>query len=203
MVLTRRSEQTTETNETHQESTSMRRRVGERSGATAQAGFSIIEVLIASAIMLFIALGIIPLFVTAMSSNVSGNDSTKTANEVREYLEEAWQIPFADPDLTLTSTDGTEKILTQLYSRAEEKWVTTLTVPNDTALFERTTRIRQFSVAELSDAEANDRDPVPLNYDADPQAIQVKEITVALRSLQVPGLLGGGKEIEMRAYKTI
>jgi len=54
------------------------RRTGRR-----DAGFSIIEALIAAAILLIIALGLLPLFTRSISDNVSGNDATQATNGSR------------------------------------------------------------------------------------------------------------------------
>ncbi len=70
----------------------------ERHGA---AGFSIIEALIASAILLIIALGLLPLFSRSISDNVSGNDATQATNGSRTQIEEMLLVPFSNDRMTI------------------------------------------------------------------------------------------------------
>jgi Tfp pilus assembly protein PilV len=51
-------------------------------------GLSIVEVLIASALLLIIALGILPLFSRSIISNRQGLDSTEVSNMARTQMEE-------------------------------------------------------------------------------------------------------------------
>ena len=62
--------------------------------ARATAGFSMIEALIAAAILLIIALGLLPLFSRSISDNVSGNDASQATNGSRTEVEEMLQLPF-------------------------------------------------------------------------------------------------------------
>ena len=57
-------------------------------GRHGAAGFSIIEALIAAAILLIIALGLLPLFSRSINDNVSGNDATQATNGSRTQIEE-------------------------------------------------------------------------------------------------------------------
>jgi Tfp pilus assembly protein PilV len=68
-----------------------------------ESGFSLVEVIIASLIMLLVALAIIPLFTMAASSNLQGASSTSAANYARDRLELLWQLPFNDSRLTITA----------------------------------------------------------------------------------------------------
>ena len=66
-----------------------------RNGSTApcppprssEAGFSVIEGLIAALLLLIVTLGILPLFSRAMSNNVKGNDSTRQSNAAIDAFE--------------------------------------------------------------------------------------------------------------------
>ena len=52
-----------------------------------EAGFSLIEALIATGILLMIAIGIIPLFASSILNNTRGADSTTATNFSRSQLE--------------------------------------------------------------------------------------------------------------------
>ncbi|HET9769010.1 MAG TPA: prepilin-type N-terminal cleavage/methylation domain-containing protein [Thermoanaerobaculia bacterium] len=161
-------------------------------------GFSLIEVLIASVILLFVALGVITLFTMSASSNLQGSESTKAANYARERLELLWQVPFSDPQLTITGS-ATDKKSYEYYDAAPtaRKWVA---MPGPTppvgATWTRITTIRQFAANDLA---------TPINGDvgiANPQQVQMKEIKVEVHNARVGGALGGGKELTLLAYRS-
>jgi len=159
-------------------------------------GFSLIEVLIASVIMLFVALGIITLFTMSAASNLQGSESTKAANYARERLELLWQVPFSDPQLTITGS-ATDKKSYEYYDVLTRKWVTMAgPTPPGSATWTRVTTVRQFAVDNLT---------TPLSGDigvANPQQVQMKEIKVEVHNGRVGGALGGGKELTLLAYRS-
>ena len=59
-----------------------------------EAGFSVIEGLIAALLLLIVTLGILPLFSRAMNNNVKGNDSTRQSNAAIDAFESAVALPF-------------------------------------------------------------------------------------------------------------
>ena len=65
------------------------------------AGFSMIEALIAAAILLIIALGLLPLFTRSINDNVSGNDASQATNGSRTEAEEMLQLPFNNTRLAV------------------------------------------------------------------------------------------------------
>jgi len=77
---------------------------------SAAAGFSLIEVLVAVAILGFIALGIAGLFSQATLTNASGYDYAQLASEGRRALETLKSLPYIDP--ALDPTGGTPVDLT-------------------------------------------------------------------------------------------
>ncbi|MDX1630626.1 MAG: hypothetical protein R3234_02095 [Thermoanaerobaculia bacterium] len=179
-------------------------RAGRAPASRAESGVSLVEVLIAGLIMLFIALGVIPYFAQAMQNNAQGQDSTKVANFTRARLEEFVQLPFNSEPLQITA--GTERVHEEYYRQEErdgsgnvtkeEGWIDgTLADADsagDTALYSRTTTIRQFAVDDLT---------TPLDSAASPQAVKVKEIQVEAASTRPDRLLGGGKALTVRYYK--
>lgn len=164
-----------------------------RQAGNAEGGFSVIEVLVASVILLFVALGTIALFTMATQSNLQGEDNTRAANFARERLEQLWQLSFNAELLTVTS--GTERAFTEYYDNTQKKWLTLVGSPPVGTLWTRFTKIRQFSVTDLdtpiSAADAAD----------DPASVQIKEISVSVDSTRVGGPFGGGKSIALLAYK--
>lgn len=157
-------------------------------------GFSLVEVLIAAVIILFIALGIIPLFTSAMSSNLSGQSSTESANLVRSRLEEFWQMPIDAPELTINA--GNERIYYEILDEeGSGDWVVVASPPSPPPAgtdWVRTTTIRQYSADDLG---------TPLDASASPATIHIKELVVQVASARVAGPLGAGKSLAIRAYK--
>ena len=66
------------------------------------AGFSLIEALIATAVLGFIAIGILPLFTQAMVNNKQGADSTTVTTFSKTDLESLDTVPFDGPGMSLT-----------------------------------------------------------------------------------------------------
>ena len=62
-------------------------------------GLTIIEMLLALALLGFILLGILPLFMGSVQSNFSGNEYTSIHNLCRDRLEQLMNLPFNDPQL--------------------------------------------------------------------------------------------------------
>jgi type II secretory pathway pseudopilin PulG len=178
------------------------------------AGFSVVEVLIAAAIFLIIAVGTLPLFVQAMRSNVEGNDSTQVSNWARTRAEQFFQLPFnsspatrarlgAEPDLpTLDILANNERRFDEYYSRAQRLWLagTPPVDGSDPAEWTRTTFVRQYDIRALDDeilapAEA-------LTAAATASEIDVKEITVLVQSVGLGSRLGSPKRVAMRVVKS-
>lgn len=154
-----------------------------------QRGFSLIEVLIASVILLVISLGMVPLFTRAIGSNRSGFDYTQVSNFARSRAEEFFQYPFNSAQLTIAA-GNTERKVTDYFSSQNHDWEASLT-SGDFALFTRTTTIRQFGVLDLK---------TPLDGGAPPAGVHLKEITVAITGQDVP--LSTGKAITVRLLKS-
>jgi len=67
-------------------------------------GFTLIEILVALAILAFVALGIAGLFTHSIRSNASGHDYALLASEARFALETLQELPFNDAQLAATTT---------------------------------------------------------------------------------------------------
>jgi prepilin-type N-terminal cleavage/methylation domain-containing protein len=64
-----------------------------------QSGVTLVELLIAIALLGFILLGIAPLFIASVKSNYSANEYTSLNNLARDRLEQLMTLPFNDPQL--------------------------------------------------------------------------------------------------------
>jgi len=65
-----------------------------------ESGVTLIELLVAVALLGFILLGIAPLFIASVKSNYSANEYTSLNNLARDRLELLMTLPFDHPQLT-------------------------------------------------------------------------------------------------------
>jgi type II secretory pathway pseudopilin PulG len=159
-----------------------------------EAGFSFIEVVIASLLLLMIAVAVLPMFTEAAASNEVGKEYTDVANYARSRAEEFTQLGFNAEPLTITA--GTSRVHDETYLAIAKKWITGTTVPaGDRPVWYRKTTIKQY---EATDPGLTT--PLPAGTDA--LRIQVKEILVEVHGASVGSLFGPMKTITVRTLKT-
>jgi prepilin-type N-terminal cleavage/methylation domain-containing protein len=66
-----------------------------------EAGLTLVEMLIAVALLGIVLLGIAPLFITSVRSNYAANEYTSIHNLARDRLEQLMNLPANDPQLTV------------------------------------------------------------------------------------------------------
>lgn len=174
-----------------------RRPGASRAGGPRDAGFTLLEVLVSMAILLIIVVGLIPLFTQAIVANTSGAESTQVSNFARSRVEEYFQFPFNAPELTLVG--GTELVVDEYYSFADEVWRAQPAPADDPASWTRRTIVRQYDVNALSDGVLDTAEA--LDAAADPSQVHLKEIEVQLEGIRQGGPLSAGKQITLRALK--
>ena len=173
-------------------------------------GFSLIEVIIASLVLLFISLGVIPIFTMAIQSNIQGQDSTRTANFARERLEQLMQVPFDHAELTIAS-GSTQNVVCETWDRDTDLWSVLACADwdNPVALagfdYKRRVTVEQYQFGPFDTAMrtgANLSD-VALDGDAAPSIVHIKQIIVEVESTRQGGIAGGGKSLTVRAFKSL
>lgn len=148
----------------------------------------------AAVVLLFLALGMIPLFQQAIVSNRGGLEYTEVSQYATSRVEELLQLPFDHPLLEVTAAD--ERVHGEYFSRADERWIDydPSNDPPDPATWTRVTQIQDFSVDDLT---------TPLDAGAPPSQVHLKQITVTVESeREAAGALGPGKSIRVRTYKS-
>jgi prepilin-type N-terminal cleavage/methylation domain-containing protein len=168
------------------------------------AGFSLIEILIALAILAVVAVGVLPLFAKSMTNNVEGNQLTEVTNRSRLHVESLLSLPFDSPQLEVPAGE-TELETRQLYSANDERWYEEDTFPNDQVpVYSRITRVRQFSVSAISEGDAELEDDEALTGGTDPSAVHLKEIEVRVNSgpPSTLNLMGTRKTVTLRVLKS-
>jgi prepilin-type N-terminal cleavage/methylation domain-containing protein len=167
-----------------------------RGRAREEKGFSLIEVLIAAAIFLIVALGIVPFFTQAIVNNRAGADFTQSTNYAKSELERLYALPFSSPDLQVTT--GSSAVTVSYLSLASQTWVPAIT-GTDAALWTRTVTIRQYDLSHmLSGAAVADALPAgtPVSF------VHSKQIEVKVQSGRSGGPLGGGKQVTLSVFKS-
>lgn len=72
-----------------------------------EAGVTLVELLIATALLAFILIAIAPLFIMSVKSNYSANEYTSIHNIARDKLEQLMSLPFYSPQLAGNWPAGT------------------------------------------------------------------------------------------------
>jgi type II secretory pathway pseudopilin PulG len=169
--------------------------------ARGERGMSLVEALIAMALLLLVTIGILPLFTRAMVNNAAGSAATQAANHARHRLEELEQLPINNVGLEVAA--GNQLLIQDQYFsgagliQGDEEWDTAGT---GIEMWFRTTRVRQFRLVDPPGAIDADLDLVveaiggledldedgefdnPLGPTPDISSIHVKEISVELVS---------------------
>jgi Tfp pilus assembly protein PilV len=153
-----------------------------------EAGFSLIETLIAAALLLIIALGMIPLFKRAIDNNALGSDYTQATSYAKTDLEDLMEIPFQSADMVLpagASNRTTVRYLQRgIQSGTPTRWQDWLALgavdSNRAVVWTRTTRVRQFGVAAYDDGILADSEALPGGTDE--SFVQIQEVSAVLDS---------------------
>ncbi len=128
-----------------------------------QGGFSLLEALLAAALVLVITLGVMPLFTTSIIQNVAGKESTVSSNYSRSTAEEMIALPL-DRELLRPPVSQTTREVCQDYEEGvgwdyvicgapllgEPKWT-------------RELNVQQYSIRDIYDADTSNGVPTFTN----------------------------------------
>jgi Tfp pilus assembly protein PilV len=163
-----------------------------------------IEALIAAAILLIIALGLIPLFTRSILDNNSGNDATQATNHGKTQLEEMIELPFNHQRLVVPG-GSTESQAVETWTQgdlaktgdANEGWWSGTPTNRGRALWTRTTRVRQYNINDLDDGKLD----TPQAGGTQPIFVHLKEVEVQLTNAKQGSILGSGQGLTVRVIK--
>jgi len=174
------------------------------------AGFSLLEMVIAAALLMFIALGLIPLFVRSIRDNETGSDFTTATSGNKSKLEESSQIPLDTLDLVpdlgttqhLARDSWTQGDSTKVSDRNEGWWAG---IPTDKGriLWKRESTVYQYGMSSLDKQKGdyvlspNERLPGGTN----PIFAPLKEIEVVVESETQNTILGGRRRMVFHGLK--
>lgn len=176
------------------------------------AGFSLVEALIATVVLGFIAIGILPMFTQAMANNKQGSDSTVVTTFGKTNIESLDAVDFANAPAVQVPTGALSCITVDWYMQQSAKqvggtngqWVVTYPtggapcgpgpVPVQTApsgpglaLWKRTTTVSQYSVNDLPNSFVN-----PLAGGTSPDQVHLKKLVVVVqRAIPGAGVMAG------------
>ena len=151
---------------------------------TGEAGFSMIEALIATAVLLIIAIGMIPLFARSMINNALGNDYTQASAHGLTGLEKDWKMPPESVDLGVAQrAQYVQKGLAGGSPVTDLDWSYTAPASADSIVWMRTTQVRLFPISALEDGEFAAAEAVPIGSST--ATWQVMETTTLMDSGKV------------------
>jgi hypothetical protein len=113
-----------------------------------EAGYSVVEGLIAALILLIVVLGVLPLISQSMLNNSQGNSSSEQANGAVDALEELISLPYDAPEMTIAS--GSTSLVNRSHRELEDaRWQDGAYAGTASAQFERTATVEMFAVDDI------------------------------------------------------
>lgn len=141
-----------------------------------EAGFSVVEGLVAALLLAIILIGVLPMIDRSMQNNLQGNDATRESNAVVDKLDELYALQFNSPELTIQALPPlTELATTDYFLQSSSTWSDTLGTATD-AKYTRSLTVEYFGGNDLEDGQLD----TPLAGDALPGSIQLKRLTIEL-----------------------
>jgi type II secretory pathway pseudopilin PulG len=160
-------------------------------------GFSMIEALIAAALIGAVAVGIIPMFSRAISDNVAGSEYTRVSNYAKSEEETFARAPFEQA--TFQVPVGQANLVVKEYlDPATQTWKTGTVPAGSTASWTRTTTIEQYNLYDSDDDSIYDS---PLTGGAGVDAVQFLQATVKVQNVSPTGPDGGHRSTIIRFLK--
>lgn len=162
-----------------------------------QRGFTVIETLIALALIGVVAVGVIPLFTRAISDNLAGADYTRVTNYAKSKEEDFGRLPFTQP--TIQVQPGTTRLLlpTEYMDPTTLKWTTTRP-SNPLAIWTRNTAVTQYSIFDTDDDNTFNQ---PLDGNAPVDEVQILQGQVQVKSASAIGPMGARRTTIIRFLK--
>jgi len=187
-------------------------------------GFTVIEGLVATAILLIVAIGVLPLFTSSILNNTRGSDSTIASNFGKTTVENLSQQPFGGPDLTIPG-GATQKVTNEWWkpgagpiNDSTQGWQSTAPSGSTFTTWTRTTTVQQYGVRDILNSQDSSglkgTLSTALSGSTQPNFVQLKLITVNVQSSKINtvntlgqgnrgAILGGGETIILQMVKAL
>jgi hypothetical protein len=160
-----------------------------------EAGFSLLETLIAAALLLMVLIGILPLFERSRLNIVQGGEANRSANAVVDVSERMLSLPFNNFGKNLAAGSGLSRVDTDFWLLDADVWDAAVPV-GDTAQLTRQLTIEQFNSSALEDdlLVGFEGGAPPINEaledDALPGTVHLKRFHVRMTSPRTEGGAG-------------
>lgn len=165
--------------------------------SSSSAGFSVIEATIASALLLIVAIGLLPMFTVAIGNNQQGRDSMEITNLARSEVERLTQLAFEDTELTVP--DGENVRTTESYYVSDSAgWVLAADYDDEGYVYHRIVNVRQFDADSVADGLLHPDEAIDGDEDA---SVHFKEILVQIES--AGGIGAPPKQVTLRAIRAV
>jgi Tfp pilus assembly protein PilV len=163
-----------------------------------QLGFSMIEALIAAALIGIIAIGLIPMFTRAMTDNMAGSDYTRVSNYAKSDEEDFAREPFSNMTTQVSSGQASTQKL-EYFNPLTTQWVVgTPPAGNKTIVWTRTTTYSQYSINDTNDDQIFD---APVSGGSPPAEVQLIQAQVTVKAISSVGPEGGRRTTIIRYLK--
>jgi competence protein ComGC len=149
--------------------------------SSSEAGFTIVEGLVAALILAVVLIGILPMITRSMQNNLQGNDATNEANAVTDTVESLYSLPYKNPEVTVAA-GSTSLVTTDYFLLSTNTWSPTTTANDDQ--YTRTVTVEYFGGADLRDDGVLN---TPLDGGSLPGAVQLKRLTLDVTKRRVLG----------------
>lgn len=142
-------------------------------------GFSLVEVLVIAVLVAIVLLSLVPLYSRSMVSNQEGWRATEAVAFGRTELEDKSAVELDRPEIVVAGAD-TDNTQDLVWSDEDQEWLD----PADPdapglVLWERTTRVRLFSISDLKGPDDQEkRFNNPLAGNIDPRYVHFREVNV-------------------------
>ena len=162
-------------------------------------GFSLIEMLIASFLLLLVVVGLVPLFAQSIRSNESAEETSDLLRAAQLQMEGLVQLPFNDSRITVDS--GDKKVDDhQVYPWTSYQLVDESLVGDPSKIRNRPVAsevtIRHFNIAAIDDGIIDENDA--LDASMNPSLVHFKQIVMDVKRTDVAaGLPVGKSEIQI------
>jgi prepilin-type N-terminal cleavage/methylation domain-containing protein len=164
-----------------------------------QRGFSMVETLIAAALIGVVAIGIIPMFMRAMTDNVAGADYTRVTNYAKSKEEDFARVPILSQTIQVPSGQ-TQLLTTEYMNPTTLRWDPTLASPaNPLEIWTRITTITQYNIGNTDDPSSMFDTPQPGGTQVD--QVQIMQAQVQVKSASPAGPVGGRRSTIIRFLK--
>ncbi len=148
---------------------------GLTSPPASERGFSVVETLIAAALLLLLIIGVLPLIDQARRNNEAGRVASSVVTFSSQSMEEHLALPFNAEPLTIPGAN-TELLTVRFLSEKLRRWLPAVT-SLDSARVRSEVRVRQYNLSDLLEDGQLDN---PLPGTATESFVHLKVIEPAL-----------------------